>query len=198
MERLFFELIAPELPQTSSRAALPGSGSQEKRSKSGLTIGKSCEVYPKVGGRLRLFSLFWDKFLSDQWIRDAVRGYKIEFKEIQFNINYLTKCFSLETRKCFSVKVGKLLGKGAMRRASFDRNQFLWNLFTIPKKADELRPVINLKPLNNFVGYHHFNMEGLSSLLVLIGPNHYMITMDLKDAFLSVPIHADHSKYLLF
>jgi len=97
--RLLFDLIARELPQTSSRAALLESGSQEKRSKSGLTIGKSCEVYPKVGGRLRLFSLFWDKFLSDQWIRDAVRGYKIEFKEIQFNTNYLTKCLSLETRK---------------------------------------------------------------------------------------------------
>ena len=25
-----------------------------------------------------------------------------------------------------------------------------------------------------------------------------MITMDLKDAYLSVPIHADHSKYLRF
>ena len=62
LERLFFELIAPELPQISSRAALTGSGPQEKRLKSGLTIGKSCEVYPKVGGRLRSFSLFWDKF----------------------------------------------------------------------------------------------------------------------------------------
>ena len=41
-------------------------------------------------------------------------------------------------------------------------------------------------------------MEGLSSLLVLINPNDYMITIDPKDAFLSVSIHADHSKYLLF
>ena len=51
LEKLFFKLEAPVLPQTSSRAALPESGSQEKRSKSGLTIGKSCEVYPKAGGR---------------------------------------------------------------------------------------------------------------------------------------------------
>ena len=84
------------------------------------------------------------------------------------------------------------MGKGAMRRASFDLNQILSNQFTIPKKGDELRPVINLKPLNHFVEYHHFKKEGLSSLLVS------MITMDLRDAFLSVPTHADHSKYLLF
>ena len=60
--------------------------------------------------------------------------------------------------------------------------EFLSNQFPIPKKGDELRPVINLKPLNHFVEYHHFKMEGLSSLLVLINPNDYMITMDLKDA----------------
>lgn len=75
-----------------------------------------------------------------------------------------------------------MLGKGAMRRASFDPNQFLSNQFKIPKKGDELRLVINLKPLNFFVEYLHFKMEGLSSLLVLINPNGYMITIDLKDA----------------
>ena len=107
--------------------------------------------------------------------------------------------FSQDEKECFSLEVGKLLVKGAIRRASFDPNQFLLNLFTNPKKGDELRPVITLKPLNHFVEYPHFKIEGLlSSLLVLIAPNDCMITMHLKDAFLSVPIHADHSKYLLF
>ena len=67
--------------------------------------------------------------------------------------------FSRDEKECFSVEVGKLLGKGAMRRASFDRNQFLSNQFPIPKKGDELRPVVNLKPLNHFVEYHHFKMK---------------------------------------
>ena len=78
--------------------------------------------------------------------------------------------FSRDEKECFSVEVGKLLGKGPMRRASFDPNQFLSNQFTIAKKGDGPRPVINLKPLNHFVEYHHFEMEGLSSLLVLISP----------------------------
>ena len=189
----------PVLPQTSLRAALSESGSQEKRSKSGLTIGKSCEVYPKVGGRLRLFPLFWDRISSDQWIRDAVRGYKIEFKRDPIHYKLPNKRpFSRDEKECISVEVGKLSGKGAIRRASFHPNQFLSNLFTIPKKGGELRPVINLNPLNHFVEYHHFEMEGLTSLLDLIRPSDYMITMELKDAYLSVPIHADHSKYLRF
>ena len=115
---------------------------------------------------MRLFSLFWDRISSDQWIRDAVRGYKIEFKRdpIQYKLpNNMP--FSRDEKECISVEVGKLLGKGAIRRASFHPNQFLSNLFTIPKKGGELRPVINLKPLNHFVEYHHFKMEGLTSLL---------------------------------
>ena len=66
----------------------------------------------------------------------------------------------------------KIVRKGAMRRASFDPNEFLSNQFTIPKKGDELRPVISLKPLNHFVEYHRFKIEGLSSLLVLKGHGH--------------------------
>ena len=148
---------------------------------------------------MRLFSLFWDRISSDQWIRDAVRGYKIEFKRDPIQYKLPNKIpFSRDEKECISVEVGKLLGKGAIRRASFHPNQFLSNLFTIPKKGGELRSVINLKPLKHFVEYHHFKMKGLTSLLDLIRPNDYMITMDLKDAYLSVPIHADHSKYLRF
>ena len=91
---------------------------------------------------------------------------------------------------------------GKAIKIKFNHWQELWKLlgkgvFTIPKKGDELRPIINLKPLNHFVEYHHFKVEGLT-LLVLIRPNDHMITMDLKDAFLSGPIHTDHSKYLPF
>ena len=107
--------------------------------------------------------------------------------------------FSRDEKECFSVEVGKLLGKGAMRRAFFDPNQFLSNQFTIPKKGDELRPVINLKPLNHILEYQHFKMEGLSSLLVLINPNDYMITIDLKDRCFPIgPDPCYHSEILTF
>ena len=88
--------------------------------------------------------------------------------------------FSRDEKECFSVDVGKLLGKSAIRRAPFDPNEFLSNQFKIPKKGDELRPFINFLPLNHFVEYHRFKMESPSSLLVLINRNDYMITMDLK------------------
>ena len=144
---------------------------------------------------MRLFSLFWDRISTDQWITDTVRGYKIEFKRDPIQYKLQNKIpFSRDEKECISVEVRKLFGKGA----SFHPKQFISNLFTIPKKGGELRPVINLKPLNHCVEYHHFKMESLISLLDLMRPNDYMIRMDLKDAYLSVWIHADHSKYLSF
>ena len=64
-----------------------------------------------------------------------------------------------------------MLQKGAVRRASFNPRKFVFNLFIIRKKRGDLRPVINLKPLNlmEFVEYHHFKMEGLNTPLDLVG-----------------------------
>ena len=41
-------------------------------------------------------------------------------------------------------------------------------------------------------------MESLFNVINLIRPNVYMASIDLKDAFFSVPIHNDHQKYLKF
>ncbi|XP_068704199.1 uncharacterized protein [Montipora foliosa] len=71
-----------------------------------------------------------------------------------------------------------MLQKGAIRRASFNPGQFVSNLFIIPKKSGDLRPVINLKPLNEFVQYHHFKMEGLNTLLDLLSGSEFFITID--------------------
>ena len=106
--------------------------------------------------------------------------------------------FSDEEKKLIDLEVQKLLQKGALRRASFDPRQFISNLFIIPKKCGDLRPVINLKPVNEFVQYHHFKMEGLNTLLDLLSGSEFFTTIDLKDAYFSIPIHADHYKYLRF
>ena len=58
--------------------------------------------------------------------------------------------------------------------------------------------ILNLKKFNKFVSYKHFNMESNNNVINLIKPNAYMASIDLKDAFFSVPIHNDHQKYLRF
>jgi hypothetical protein len=68
----------------------------------------------------------------------------------------------------------------------------------VEKKNGKYRPVINLKKLSEFVQYHHFKMETMDSILSSIKKNSYFVSIDLKDAYLSVPINKMDRKYLKF
>jgi hypothetical protein len=58
-------------------------------------------------------------------------------------------------------KIQVLHQKGALKQVPPDRNQFVSNLFLVPKRDRTSRPVINLQGLNTFLLYNHFNMEGI-------------------------------------
>ena len=58
--------------------------------------------------------------------------------------------------------------------------------------------ILNLKDLNNFVVYKHFKMESLNSVLDLMTPGCFMASIDIKDAYYSVPIAKEHHKFLRF
>ena len=60
------------------------------------------------------------------------------------------------------------------------------------------RPVINLKGFNQFVKTEHFKMEGLHLLPDFLQPQDWMVKMDLKDAYLQIPIHPDYQHLLTF
>ena len=72
------------------------------------------------------------------------------------------------------------------------------NIFLVPKKSGELRPVINLKALNQFVHPEYFKMEGIHTLRDLLWPGDWLAKIDLKNAYLAIPIHQTHRDYLRF
>ena len=58
--------------------------------------------------------------------------------------------------------------------------------------------MIKLKGLHQYVKVEHFKMEDLHLLPDLIQAGDWMVKLDLKDAYLQIPIHLDHQKYLVF
>ena len=58
--------------------------------------------------------------------------------------------------------------------------------------------ILNRKRLDKFVDYKHFRIESLQLLLELIKPGVCMASIDLKDAFYSIPVHKNHQAYLTF
>ena len=72
------------------------------------------------------------------------------------------------------------------------------NLFTRSKEDGSLRVILNLKNLNEICVTSHCKMESIMNVISMIKPGAYFASIDLKDAFYSVPIHKDFTKYLKF
>uniref|UniRef100_A0A803JK98 Reverse transcriptase domain-containing protein n=1 Tax=Xenopus tropicalis TaxID=8364 RepID=A0A803JK98_XENTR len=69
---------------------------------------------------------------------------------------------------------------------------FYSNLFIVPKKDGSFRPILDLKKLNRWISYHRFKMESLRSVIRAMEPAEFLASLDIRDAYLHVPIHPHH------
>ena len=60
------------------------------------------------------------------------------------------------------------------------------------KKSCGFRPIINLKPLNQWIRNEHFKIENLESDKHVVKRNDWFTKLDLEDAYLTVPIGEEH------
>ena len=141
----------------------------------------------------------WREFTSDPGILQTVSGYHLEFETTPHQVN-LPKFPKFSERKTafMESEIRKLISKGAVTEVSPCDNEFISTVFLVPKKIGDFRPVINLKLLNQFVEKIHFKMENIRMALNCISPGEFIVSIDLKDAYFSVPIFQPHRKYLRF
>ena len=91
--------------------------------------------------------------------------------------------------------IQRFLEKGIIEPCTYQTDSFYSNIFVIPKKD---RSIFNLKYLNEYVEYHHFKMDTIKDAIPLIKPECTFFSIDLKDAYYSIPIHHSCRKYLRF
>ena len=75
---------------------------------------------------------------------------------------------------------------------------FYSHLFLVQKASGSWRPIIDLSILNGYITKSHFHMETPQSVLRSIRPGDWMVSLDLQDAYLQVPVHRDWRHYLRF
>ena len=95
-------------------------------------------------------------------------------------------------------EIEKLLSKGVISMCTIQKGDYFSNLFTAPKKDGTYRTILNLKFLNKECNTHHFKMESLKQAIHMVKPYSYLASIDIKDAFYSVPIYGAHKRYLQF
>ena len=133
----------------------------------------------------------WRQITSDPWVLESVSGYHLEFEDDVIPIQSSLPnppTLNQHEESIMNNEVGKLVTKGATEKENHCPGEFLSNMFLVPKKTGDLRPVINLKPLNEFVAKVHFKIKGIHLVQDLVKPGDYLATIDLKDAYFSIPI----------
>ena len=88
------------------------------------------------------------------------------------------------------------LKRGGDRATDPTRGRIFSTLFLVPKKHGGQRQVINLKSLNSFINAPCFKMEIIHKLKSL-QKGDWLVMIDLKDAYFSIPKSQQHKVSLL-
>ena len=141
----------------------------------------------------------WGKYTTDPWVLGQAQGVTIPFTEIEVTGGspYALK-FNPEESDIIDLEIEKLSRKKVIQLVDHEEGQVISNIFLRPKKNGEYRMVLDLSKLNKAVEYQHFKMTSLKSALELMREDAWMASVDLKDAYYSVPIQEQDRKYLRF
>ena len=157
------------------------------------------EIKDIIGGRLRAHYQEWCKITSDPVILNAVRGYEIEFTTLPIQetppIPYKRNVDDFHN---INDEIKNLWKKGVIEPCSHEEGEYISNIFSRPKKNGGTRIILDLSELNKCLDYQHFKMDNIHTATYLITPNCYLASVDLRDAYYSVPVHPEHRKYLKF
>lgn len=106
--------------------------------------------------------------------------------------------FNTQQHAIVKAEIDKLIDKGVIIPVGQETGEFISTIFLRPTKDGTYRTILNLKEFNEFVADHHFKMDTLEAAISMMKPGRFMASVDLKDAYYTVPIHLLHQKYLKF
>ena len=144
----------------------------------------------------------WESWGADAWVVQVLRwGYRLPFvsRPRLSAVPLPLPSYSANSVRglALSAAVSDLRTKDAIEPASSDPG-FYSRLFVTLKVTGGWRPVIDLSRLNRFIRLSWFHMETSASVLQSLRPGDWMVSLDLQDAYLQVPVHLDSRRFLRF
>ena len=154
-----------------------------------------------IGGQLKNFGDKWKDLTSDSNILDIVYHCHIEFASLPTQFPFRANpehSFASQEQVFVDEEISKLLNSGVIVQSTFSESDVVSPIFVRPKPDGSHRLIFNLKLLNKNVSYHHFKMDTLETAVKLMTPGCFMTSIDLKDAYYSIPVAIEQQKYLKF
>ena len=162
-----------------------------------------CRVgdYSPVGGRISRFTRKWQVVTSDLFVLSVVRnGFQIYVQSNFPGVIRKTTVTPKDPRVILRIQeeIRDLILKDAIVQIDDFQSLCLSPIFVIPKKTGDLRVILNLKEFNLFLSTQHFRMETLNVILPQLSAKDWAVSIDLKDAYLHIPIHPESRRFLGF
>ena len=161
-----------------------------------------CQVdsRPKfIAGNISNCYNIWENITQDKNILQIVKGCKIDLESNPYQICKPTPInFSEEEKIIIDNEIDIMLDKKVIVETQHELGEFMSNISLRPKKDGRFRVILNLKKFNNFVRYKHFKLDCVMTCINMMKENCYMASIDLRDAYYSVPVCSRDQKYLKF
>ncbi len=139
----------------------------------------------------------WTEITNDKEILSDISGVSIECMETPMQHNLPSNNFQTKEYHILDKEIQKLLDKGVIVKVQYNTDQFISSIFLRPKNDGSHCRILNLKKFNESVSYHHFKMESIN-ITKLVSKGCFMASLDLKDAYYSIPIKSPGRKFLCF
>ncbi|EIE78410.1 hypothetical protein RO3G_03114 [Rhizopus delemar RA 99-880] len=113
--------------------------------------------------------------------------------------NKISICHPSESNQLSTPKIAieKFLTVVIIEVSASQSESYLSNFFTI-QEPTKRRLILDCSQLNQFLQYQHFKIEGVPALRHIIEKDDLMCKLDLKDAYVVVPIHPTSQQYSTF
>lgn len=154
-----------------------------------------------VGGRVALFISNWRKITSDPFVLSVIKdGFQISVLDHFPGVIRKVTVTPSDPKVVLRIReeIQDLILKRAIVQINDSPNLCLSPIFVIPKSSGDLRVILNLKEFNLYLATQHFRMETLSVILPQLAANDWAVSIDLKDAYLHIPIHPGSRRFLGF
>ena len=136
------------------------------------------------------------KITSDPDILQTAHGVEIKFEQSQDQTAPgRQRSFLADENGATDTEIQNLIKKGVTAESCFEPGQIVSPIFVRAKKNGLHRMILNLKALNENVEYKKFKTETLQTALNLVSKDCFFASIDLWDAYYSVPIAEEYRKY---
>lgn len=152
---------------------------------------------PFRAGQLKCYRKRWKEMGAPSYILKIISGYRIPFSNrppLHLPDRHNSRLATHETSKMSAV-IEKMKTERVLVPVHASPS-FLSRMFLVPKTDGSMRPIFDLRSLNQFVLTTPFRLINVHKVPAFLQPNDWLVKIDLSQAYFHLPISKTHRRFL--